>query len=122
MFGLEQTVLILSVVVSVCTVLFAFYRTVSAPQKERIKINKDLLARLEGRIERQERDIMSAVEDIDSKLFDLEKNTATRREVEYKLQILKDDLKQDINKLDAKLDSGFESLRERLDRYFLPKK
>lgn len=117
----ESISIILSVLISVGTILFVFYRTVSAPQKQLTKINKEALATLEGRINNVEQKIMSAVEDIDKKLDILDRDTATRPEVERKLQLLKSDLKQDINKLDVKLDNGFKSLHERLDFYFRPK-
>ena len=121
MTGIETIYLVLGSLGLVGTLLAGFYKLVSSPQKQLTKINTEAIASLEGRIDHQERKVMSAIEIIDSKLDGLERDTATRKEVEGKLQVLKDDLKQDINKIDAKLDVGFRSLHERLDNYFQPK-
>jgi hypothetical protein len=62
---------------------------------------------------------MSAVSKIDDKIDKLEVETATREEVERKIEVLKTDLQGSIQRVETKVENGFELLHTTLNTLLL---
>lgn len=105
--------------ITLCGALYTFYRIVSAPQQQQINILKDAVETLAQDTQRSEAHIMSAVSKIDDKIDKLEVETATREEVERKIEVLKTDLQGSIQRVETKVENGFELLHTTLNTLLL---